>query len=29
MAVGEGLGWINTRIILSLIFYDVFTPGQM
>jgi len=26
MAVGEALGWINTRIILSIIFYGVFTP---
>lgn len=26
MAVGEVLGWINTRIILSIIFYGVFTP---
>ena len=29
MAVGEGLGWINTRIILSLIFYGVFTPAAV
>lgn len=29
MAVGEGLGWINTRIILSIIFYGVFTPVAM
>jgi Saxitoxin biosynthesis operon protein SxtJ len=26
MAAGEVLGWINTRIILSIIFYGVFTP---
>jgi hypothetical protein len=26
MAIGEVLGWINTRIILSIIFYGVFTP---
>jgi hypothetical protein len=29
MAVGEALGWINTRIILSIIFYGVFTPVAM
>jgi hypothetical protein len=26
MAIGAVLGWINTRIILSLIFYVIFTP---
>jgi hypothetical protein len=26
MTVGEGLGWINTRIILSGLFYLLFTP---
>jgi ABC-type glycerol-3-phosphate transport system permease component len=26
MAVGEALGWINTRIILSVIFYALLTP---
>jgi hypothetical protein len=26
MAVGHGLGWINTRIILSVVFYGLFTP---
>src|SRR5262245_40198983 len=26
MAAGEALGWINTRIILSLIFYGLLTP---
>lgn len=26
MALGHTLGWINTRIILALIFYGVFTP---
>src|SRR5262249_42888207 len=26
MLVGHGLGWINTRIILSLLFFIVFTP---
>ena len=26
MAVGQVLGWINTRIILGLIFYGVLTP---
>jgi len=26
MAVGEALGWINTRIILSVIFYALVTP---
>jgi hypothetical protein len=27
MVLGHVLGWINTRIILSLIFYAVFTPA--
>ena len=26
MAIGEALGWINTRIILGLVFYGVMTP---
>jgi hypothetical protein len=26
MRLGRTLGWINTRIILSLLFYGVFTP---
>ncbi len=26
MLLGFGLGWVNTRIILSVIFYLVFTP---
>ena len=26
MTVGEALGWINTRIILGVLFYLVFTP---
>jgi ABC-type glycerol-3-phosphate transport system permease component len=26
MAAGEALGWINTRIILSVIFYALLTP---
>jgi hypothetical protein len=26
MAVGHGLGWINTRILLSVVFYGLFTP---
>jgi hypothetical protein len=26
MAIGEILGWINTRILLGLIFYGIFTP---
>ena len=26
MAVGETLGWINTRILLSLVFYGIVTP---
>jgi len=26
MAAGEALGWINTRIILSVIFYAIVTP---
>jgi hypothetical protein len=26
MALGHGLGWINTRIILGLIFFGLFTP---
>jgi hypothetical protein len=26
MALGQGLGWLNTRIILGLVFYGLFTP---
>ncbi len=26
MTIGNALGWINTRIILSLVFYVLFTP---
>ena len=26
MTIGDTLGWINTRIILSLVFYALFTP---
>jgi Saxitoxin biosynthesis operon protein SxtJ len=26
MAAGEALGWVNTRIILSVIFYGLVTP---
>src|SRR6266446_6858740 len=26
MAVGETLGWINTRILLSVVFYGIVTP---
>jgi Saxitoxin biosynthesis operon protein SxtJ len=26
MAVGEVLGWINTRLILGVVFYGIFTP---
>jgi polyferredoxin len=26
MAIGHVLGWINTRIILGLVFYGLFTP---
>ena len=26
MAVGEVLGWINTRLILGILFYGIFTP---
>ena len=26
MAVGQALGWINTRLILGVIFYSLFTP---
>jgi Saxitoxin biosynthesis operon protein SxtJ len=26
MAVGQVLGWVNTRIILGVIFYGLFTP---
>jgi len=26
MAAGEAMGWINTRIILSVIFYGIVTP---
>ena len=26
MSIGDTLGWINTRIILTLVFYGLFTP---
>ena len=26
MALGQALGWLNTRIILSVVFYGLFTP---
>jgi hypothetical protein len=26
MALGEALGWVNTRIILGMVFYGLFTP---
>jgi len=26
MAIGHALGWVNTRIILSVVFYGLFTP---
>jgi len=26
MTVGEMLGWLNTRIILGILFYGMFTP---
>jgi hypothetical protein len=26
MAAGQGLGWVNTRIMLGVIFYGLFTP---
>ena len=26
MTIGNALGWINTRIILTLVFYGLFTP---
>jgi hypothetical protein len=26
MTLGEGLGWLNTRIILGVVFYVLFTP---
>lgn len=26
MTLGEGLGWVNSRIILGVIFYGLFTP---
>lgn len=29
MLLGQGLGWINTRIILSIIFYGLFTPVRL
>jgi hypothetical protein len=29
MAIGHGLGWINTRIILGLVFYGLITPMGM
>lgn len=29
MAIGLVLGWVNTRIILSVAFFAVFTPGSL
>jgi len=29
MAVGHALGWVNTRIILAVIFYVLFTPAAI
>ena len=29
MAVGHALGWVNTRIILAVIFYILFTPAAI
>ena len=29
MAIGHLLGWINTRIILAVIFYGMFTPASV
>jgi hypothetical protein len=29
MMLGQGLGWINTRIILGVIFYGLFTPVRL
>jgi len=29
MAVGQVLGWINTRLVLGLIFFAVFTPYSL
>lgn len=29
MAVGHALGWVNTRIILAVIFYMLFTPAAI
>src|SRR5262245_18982689 len=29
MTVGEILGWINTRLILGILFYGIFTPVGM
>jgi hypothetical protein len=26
MLLAEGLGWVNTRVILGVVFYTVFTP---
>jgi Saxitoxin biosynthesis operon protein SxtJ len=29
MVLGEGLNWVNTRIILGIIFYGLFTPMSL
>jgi hypothetical protein len=29
MIVGEALGWVNTRVLLAVIFYLVFTPAAI
>ena len=29
MRLGEGLGWINSRIVLGVIFYGLFTPAGL
>lgn len=29
MAIGHALGWINTRILLTIVFFGIFTPGAL
>ena len=29
MCIGHGLGWVNTRIILGILFYLLFTPAGL
>ena len=29
MAIGEALGWINTRVILGFVYYGIMTPMGM